>query len=325
MIIVKTPVRISFFGGGTDVVQWFKENGGSVLSTTIDQFCYVTYKDHTHFNGWAIKAVYSKIEKVNSVSALAHPLIRETLKYNNIENAEIVYDADLPASSGLGTSSSFAVGLQHAILASQDVEIYPKQLADSAIEIERNILNEAGGIQDQIAAAFGGLNQITFGKSLADYQVAPINIANEHIEKLFASMILCKVGGARFSYKTSFASNFDAKLHGEPLTFIHELVNKGKLLLINGQLQEFGELLGVSWMHKKSLGGVTTDLVDDMYQYGLELGAWGGKLLGAGQSGFLLFLLPPSERQEFREAMANKGVRCIIPRYYPYGSTIINR
>lgn len=325
MFIVKAPVRISFFGGGTDVEDWFVENGGTVLSTSINQYCYVLYKPNILFKDYNFRAVYSKIEMVDEVDNLDHPLIRAVLKHYNCKSAEVVYDADTPASSGLGTSSAFAVGLIAAILASRGHKIEQKLIADTAIHIEREVLREAGGWQDQIAAAYGGLNEITFKKVEKNYYVQKLIDDQQVIDKFFSTLILCKVGGSRYGFTTSFANNFNIKRHGRSLDLISKATMEGKKALLEHNWKEFGSLLHEAWQYKKSLGGVTNTKIDDMYTFGLENGAWGGKLLGAGMAGFMMFMVPTFAKEKFIKRLDEFDIKYIEPGYESAGVQILNR
>lgn len=325
MIIAKTPVRVSFFGGGTDVEDWFCKYGGAVLSTTINKYCYVGYKNVLISDDYNYRAVYSRVEQVKRLDELSHPLIREIIRHFDIPRAEIVYDADLPASSGLGTSSSFAVGLISAINASKKEKWERVDIANLAIHIEREVLNEAGGLQDQIAAAYGGLNYISFNNSKNKYSVESLSMNLPMIYRLFDTMVLCRVGAARYSFETSFANNFNIDKHKDPLEFLFELATTGKDLLLNNEIAEFGKLLNIAWQHKKSLGGVTNNVIDECYDYGLSNGAWGGKLLGAGKSGFILFMMPHDIKNQFIKKMNEQKIVCIEPKFSDSGVKIINR
>lgn len=324
MFIVKAPVRISFFGGGTDVEDWFEENGGTVLSTSINQYCYVTYKPNILFKDYNFRAVYSQIDVANELDNLEHPLIRAILKHYHCESAEVVYDADIPASSGLGTSSAFAVGLITAIEASRGHEIEPKMIADTAIHIERKVLREAGGWQDQIAAAHGGLNEITFKKGEKNYQVKKLISNQQVIDTFFSKLILCKVGGTRYGFKTSFANNFNMKRHGAPLNLISKATMEGRKALLEHNWKEFGSLLHETWQYKKSLGGVTNTKIDNMYSLGIEYGAWGGKLLGAGMAGFIMFMMPNSAKDKFIKKLDECDIKYLEPSYESSGVQILN-
>ena len=213
MVITKTPFRMSFFGGGTDMKEFYEKFGGSILSTTFDKYCYVTVRNLPRFFKYANELVYSRIERVNDIDEIEHPLIRNCMKYMNLENLRLTYDADLPARSGLGTSSSFAVGILQNFHAMKGEMADKKKLADEAIYVERVLCQEAGGIQDQIAASFGGLNHISIHQD-GSYVVAPVIISNERKAALNDNLMLFFTGFSHFSAKVQTeVSNFAGAEH----------------------------------------------------------------------------------------------------------------
>lgn len=307
MIITQTPFRMSFFGGGTDMEEFFNENGGAVLSTTFDKYCYVTVRHLPRFFEYSTELSYSKIERVTNLDDIQHPAIRNAMKMLNMHELRLTYEADLPARSGLGTSSSFAVGMLNAFYALKGKYADKKKLADGAIYLERVLCNEAGGWQDQIAASFGGLNRINFNSN--GYEVLPIIINPERKKQLNNNLMMFFTGFTRFSsdvQKTNSSTNPEKKK--KMLKEMYSLVDKAEQILEdkNINLDEFGRLLDYTWKLKRSTGkAVSTSDIDAYYQRGIEAGALGGKLLGAGGGGFLLFYVTPENQARVKQAMSN--------------------
>lgn len=303
MIITKTPFRMSFFGGGTDFEDFFKEYRGAVLSTTFDKYCYVNVRHLPNFFDFSSELVYSKHERVTSVDDIEHPAIRNAMKMLDVQRIRLAYEADLPARSGLGTSSSFAVGMLNAFYAFKGKFVDNKKLADDAIYLERVLCNEVGGWQDQIAAAYGGFNRINF--SADGYEVCPVAISSERKKQLNNNLMMFFTGFTRLSadiQKINQPFNKTAQLK-EMLSLVDEAE---KILVDNNQnLDDFGRLLDTTWQLKRQTGcSVTTDNIDYLYQKGLSAGALGGKLLGAGGGGYLLFYVQPEYQKNLREAMS---------------------
>jgi D-glycero-alpha-D-manno-heptose-7-phosphate kinase len=304
MIITKTPFRMSFFGGGTDLESYFKENEGAVISTTFDKYCYVNVRHLPRFFDYSTELSYSKMERVTNVDDIAHPAIRNAMKMLDMHEIRLTYEADLPARSGLGTSSSFAVGMLNAFYALKGKYADKKKLADEAIYLERVLCNEAGGWQDQIAAAYGGFNRINFNAN--GYEVLPIIISPDRKEELNSNLMMFFTGFTRFSsdiQKANAASAADKNLY---LKKMYSLVDEAEKILTDKDisLDKFGELLDVTWKLKKQTGGsVSTSSIDDLYNKGMQAGALGGKLLGAGGGGFLIFYVPKQKQEAVREAM----------------------
>lgn len=303
MIITRTPFRMSFFGGGTDLASFYEEYGGSVLSTTFDKYCYVNVRHLPPFFEYRTHLTYSQQETVNTVDEIRHPLIREAMRFLDIRQIRLIYDADLPARTGLGTSSSFAVGMLNAFYALKGKQIDKKRLADDAIYIERGMCKEAGGIQDQIAAAFGGLNRIDMDRY--GYTVKPIVISNQRKCELNDSLMLFFTGFTRFSadVQKDTSQNMPDKI--KQLSRMKDMVNEAENILISkGSLAEFGRLLHEAWQLKRGLSaGISTDTIDEVYQKAMQAGALGGKLLGAGGGGFLLFYVEPERQNAVRKAL----------------------
>lgn len=305
MIITKTPFRMSFFGGGTDMEDYFKENGGAVLSTTFDKYCYVNIRHLPRFFDWSNEFSYSKTERVTDVNNIQHPAIREAMKMLDMQEIRLTYEADLPARSGLGTSSSFAVGMLNAFYALKGKYADKKKLADEAIYLERVLCNEVGGWQDQIAASFGGFNRINFNAS--NYEVLPVIISPDRKRQLNNNLMMFFTGFTRFSsdvQKANSATGAEDKT--ARLKKMYELVDKAEAVLTNKDrdLDEFGRLLDTTWRLKRGTGGaVSTGSIDELYEKGLAAGALGGKLLGAGGGGFLVFYVNPEKQEAVRVAM----------------------
>ena len=308
MIITKTPFRMSFFGGGTDDPAFFREHGGAVISTTFDKYCYVNVRHLPPFFDYTTELSYAKMERVKEVSEIEHPAIREAMKALDMHDIRLTYEADLPARTGLGTSSSFAVGMLSAFYALKGKYADKKRLSTEAIHLERVLCKEAGGWQDQIAAAYGGLNRINFrGDS---FDVHPIIISPERKRQLNKNLMLYFTGFTRFSSEIQRCSKcMEDKV--DQLKKMLLLVDEAEKVLEErtSDLDDFGRLLHESWMLKKKTGDkVSSDGIDRLYQKAMAAGALGGKLLGAGGGGFLLFYVP-EERQEAVSKAMNRLMR----------------
>ena len=305
MIITKTPFRMSFFGGGTDMEEYFRENGGAVLSTTFDKYCYVNVRHLPRFFDYSTELSYSKTERVTDVNDIQHPAIRNAMKMLDMHELRLTYEADLPARSGLGTSSSFAVGMLNAFYALKGKYADKKKLADEAIYLERVLCDEAGGWQDQIAASFGGFNRINFNAD--GYEVHPVIISPERKRQLNNNLMMFFTGFTRFSSdvqkKNKVGENEDKKAR---LKKMYELVDEAEAILTDKHrdLDDFGRLLDTTWRLKKGTGSaVSTGSIDELYEKGMRVGALGGKLLGAGGGGFLVFYVQPEKQDSVRAAM----------------------
>lgn len=297
---------MSFFGGGTDMEDFFTENGGAVISTTFDKYCYVNVRHLPRFFDYSTELSYSKTERVTDISDIEHPAIREAMKMLDMHEIRLTYEADLPARSGLGTSSSFAVGMLNAFYALKGKYASKKKLADEAIYLERVLCAEAGGWQDQIAAAFGGFNRIDFGPS--GYEVRPIIISPERKNMLNENLLMFFTGFTRFSsdvQKANAASKADKTAQ---LKQMLALVDEAEAVLVDKQrdLDDFGRLLDKTWRLKRQTGAaVSTGSIDGLYEKGIQAGALGGKLLGAGGGGFLVFYVQPEKQKAVKEAMSD--------------------
>lgn len=307
MIITKTPFRMSFFGGGTDMEDYFKENGGAVLSTTFDKYCYVNVRHLPRFFDYSTELSYSKTERVNDVESIQHPAIRNAMKMLDMHEIRLTYEADLPARSGLGTSSSFAVGMLNAFYALKGRYADKKRLADDAIYLERVLCNEAGGWQDQIAASYGGFNRINFNED--GYEVLPVIISPERKKQLNENLMMFFTGFTRFSsdvQKANYSSS--PKDKNTMLREMYKLVDDAEKVLTekSADLDDFGRLLDHTWKLKRQTGSaVSTNSIDGLYERGIEAGALGGKLLGAGGGGFLVFYVQPEYQENVRKKMSD--------------------
>lgn len=307
MVITKTPFRMSFFGGGTDMEDYFKENGGSVLSTTFDKYCYVNVRHLPRFFNYSTELSYSKIERVTDVNDISHPAIREAMKMLDMHEIRLTYEADLPARSGLGTSSSFAVGMLNAFYALKGRYASKKKLADEAIYLERILCKEVGGWQDQIAASYGGFNRINFG--LDGYEVLPIIVLPERKKQLNNNLMMFFTGFTRFSSDVQKA-NAECKPIDKKIMLkeMHNLVDEAETVLTDKarDLDDFGRLLDITWNLKRQTGGfVSTKGIDELYTRAMKAGALGGKLLGAGGGGFLIFYVQPEKQERVKSAMSD--------------------
>lgn len=306
MIITKTPFRMSFFGGGTDLPEYFNSNRGAVLSSTFDKYVYVTVRHLPRFFDYSTEILYSKTERVRDVDEIQHPMVRNAMKMLDMRELHISYDADLPARTGLGTSSTFAVGLLNAFHCLKGRYASKSQLADEAIRLERELCNEAGGWQDQIAAAFGGLNRIDFRNDA--YEVTPVIISPERKRRLNDSLLLFFTGFTRFSAEIQQTTKALIKDRTNQLEAMLRLVDEAQNVLESKErdLDDFGRLLDETWRLKRQTGSqISSDSIDCLYEKGIQAGALGGKLLGAGGGGFLLFYVQPERREQVKAAFSD--------------------
>ena len=304
MIITKTPFRMSFFGGGTDMESFFNKHGGAVLSTTFDKYCYVNVRHLPRFFDYSTELAYSRTERVTDIDSIQHPAIRNAMKMLDMHEIRLTYEADLPARSGLGTSSSFAVGMLNAFYALKGKYADKKKLADEAIYLERVLCQEAGGWQDQIAASYGGFNRINFKDD--GYEVLPVIISPERKKQLNQNLLMFFTGFTRFSSEIQKANAQSKADKTEQLKEMLSLVDDAESVLTDkyADLDEFGRLLDHTWRLKRQTGSaVSTNSIDELYEKGIAAGALGGKLLGAGGGGFLVFYVQPDRQDSVRWAM----------------------
>lgn len=323
MIISQTPFRISFFGGGTDYPTWYEKNGGAVISATINKYSYITcrylppYFDHKN------RVVWSKIELVKEAHEIEHPSVRETLKFLNInDGVEIQIHNDVPARSGLGASSSFTVGLLNALHALKGKMVNKEQLALNAIHIEQNVLKENVGSQDQVAAAFGGFNKIEFGGA-KKINVRPITLTSNKLGLLEDNMMMFFTGLSRNASEVAAEQIKNIPHKEAELKTMRSYVEEAERLLAKDSfITDFGRLLHENWLLKKGLSSkITNSDIDEIYNTGKGAGAYGGKLLGAGGGGFIIFLIAPERQKALREKL-NKLI-CVPVKFENSGSRII--
>lgn len=306
MIITRTPFRISFFGGGTDYPTWSALHGGEVLSTTIDKYCYITCRHLPPFFDYKHRIVYSAIENVRHWDEIKHPAVRGVLGWANCNKGlEIHHDGDLPARSGLGSSSSFTVGLVHALAALKGNMVSKDQLARDAIHIEQNVIGESVGSQDQVAAAYGGFNRIEFLRN-GSFHVSPVIVKKKRLNELQKHLMLCFTGFSRIAAEVAQSKIANLKSRATELHRMREMVDEAVRILHACQrpIDEFGDLLHQAWLTKKQLSDkVSTSEIDAIYETAREAGAIGGKILGAGGGGFLLLFVKPENQPKVREAL----------------------
>lgn len=308
MIITQAPLRVSFFGGGTDFPGHFLEHGGAVLATAINRCAYVTVQPFNHgFFDHRLRIAYRRVEAVSDAAAIEHPAIRACLQKLGIdEGVELHHMADLPARTGLGSSSTFVVAMLQALHAYAGRYRSPEDLAREAIEIERVILNEAGGYQDQIIAAVGGTSLIEFNRD-GGFTVSPLALAPSRVADLERCLLLVYTGIERSSYTVQEQHVARLRRNKGSLCDMANLAREGAALLAGrGPIEDFGRLLHEGWMLKRDLSDVTLPEIDEAYDTGRRHGAWGGKLLGAGRGGFLLLAADPERHADIRAALPGR-------------------
>lgn len=303
MIITRTPFRISFFGGGTDYPAWYQEHGGEVLATTIDKYCYITCRYLPPFFEHKHRIVYSVIENVMQVEQIQHPAVRAILGWTGSDKGlEIHHDGDLPARSGLGSSSSFTVGLVHALAALEGKYASKEYLGRTAIHIEQDLIGENVGSQDQVSAAFGGFNRIEFRRN-GSFEVSPVILRNERLRELQSHLMLCFTGFSRIASEIARSQIDNFRNREAELKRMQAMVEEAIQILYatDTPIDEFGKLLHDSWLYKRGLSDkVSTPEIDAMYEAAISAGAIGGKILGAGGGGFLLLFCKPELQANVR-------------------------
>ena len=310
MIVTKTPYRISLFGGGTDYPIWFRENGGSVLSMTIDKYLYISCRYLPQFFEHNYRFTYSEIEQVNEINSIKHPAIRGVLnwmKWEDNKGIEMHYDGDLPSRSGVGSSSSFTVGLINALLALQGIRSDKYKLAQDAIFVEQEVIKENVGSQDQVAVSYGGLNNISFfGEN--NFTVNPMILPPERYKEIESHALLVFTGLSRYASEIASSQIKNIKNNFNQLTQIKEIVSEATDILNNKNksMGEIGSLLHETWKLKKSLAKeVTTPTIDSIYNKARSVGAIGGKILGAGGGGFILLWAPPEHHKKIKKELSS--------------------
>lgn len=324
MIISRAPVRISFFGGGTDYPEYFRENGGAVLATAIDKYSYVTASPFlSHLFDYSIRVSYRQVELVKCVSEIQHNVYRECLKHCGLEkDMELHNLADLPAFTGLGSSSAFTVSLLHALHSFKGEFLRPLELAYETIHVERNLLKDNVGCQDQVLAAFGGFNLVEF-RTETDIAVQRVPLPPARMAELERHLFIVFTGIRRKASEVVAKQLKRVGQNGPVLRTMRQMVYDGYEILTNERpWQQFGELLHQAWLAKRGLDDcISGGEIDDMYERGLKAGAWGGKLLGAGGGGFLLLFAPPERHEKLRAAFPNHQLLSV--RINAPGSQII--
>jgi len=325
MIITRTPFRISFFGGGTDYPAFYKEHGGAVLSTSINKYCYITCRYLPPFFDHKFRIRYTKREETQTIDEIVHPSVRECLKYMEIERGvEIVHTSDIPAMSGIGSSSSFTVGLLNALYALKGEVVTKRRLAFDAIHVEQNMIGEPVGSQDQIAAAFGGVNRIEFGEGKDDIFVQPIPINGEKLEYFQNSLLFYFTRFTRYASEVAKEQIEKTPQKIKELNLMKEMVDEA-INILSGHVErfhEFGKLLHESWMLKRNLTRlISNGNIDDIYQAAINAGAIGGKLCGAGGGGFILLFVPPENQDKVRDKL--KDLLLVPIRFENLGSHLV--
>ncbi|MFO0799948.1 MAG: hypothetical protein U0804_20955 [Gemmataceae bacterium] len=308
MIICRTPYRVSFFGGGTDYPGWYRRHGGAVLASTIDKYCYLTCRRLPPFFDHRIRVVYRKIETCRTLDEVSHPTVRETMRYLGIDRGvELHHDGDLPARSGMGSSSAFTVSLLNALHALKGELATKAQLAREAIHIEQDVLGETVGSQDQVLAAHGGLRHVRFHPE-GEIEVSPVVLPPGRLAELKSYLLLVYTGIARTAADVarSYVPSLDAKRR--QLRLMKDFVDEALGVLTGGvNLVPIGELLHEAWLAKRSLSPIVSNPeVDDLYERARSAGAIGGKLTGAGGGGFLLLFAPPERHAEILAALDDR-------------------
>lgn len=323
MIISRTPFRMSFFGGGTDYPLWYKENGGGVLAATINKYCYITCRYLPPFFKHKSRIVYSQIEDVKNISNIKHPSVRACLRYMKIKKGvEVHHDGDLPARSGLGSSSSFTVGLLHALYALKGIIPTKRQLALEAIYLEQEIMKENVGSQDQALAAFGGFNLIHFGGK-NHIEVKPVALSRERLKLFGDHLMLFFTGFSRIASEIVEEQIKRTPFMKKELGTMHQMVGRALEILNSGtDITEFGRLLGENWKIKRSLSSkISTSFIDEAYSAACRAGALGGKILGAGGGGFMVIFAGKKDQPKIREKL--KKLLYVPFQFESLGSQII--
>ena len=322
MIITRTPFRMSFFGGGTDYPGWFKEHEGAVLATTFNKYCYITLRYLPPFFDHKSRIIYSKMEHINEIDEIDHPAVRECLRYFKInKGVEIHHDGDLPARTGLGSSSAFTVGLIHSLHALQGVMPTKEQLAKEAIHVEQDMIKENVGCQDQMLAAYGGFKFIEFGGN-NHFQVKQMTLPEKRLENLQSHLMLYFTGFSRTASEIAKHQVENIPKKQKELQDMYQLCLEAKEVLNGDDIVKFGHLMHESWMIKKHLSDkISTEKIDAVYDAAKKAGAIGGKLLGAGGGGFLLLFVAPEKQAQVREKL--KDFLLVPFKFESLGSQVV--
>ncbi len=327
MIITRTPFRISLFGGGTDYPGWFREHGGAVIATSIDKYCYLTVRHLPPFFEHRHRIVWSKVELARELDEIHHPAVRAILMemngHDETHGYEIHHDGDLPARAGLGSSSAFAVGLLHAMHALQGRMVSKQQLAEEAIRIEQEVLSENVGCQDQVTTAHGGFNRIDF-RCDGTIDINPVILPSDRLKRLQNAMLLVFTGLSRYASEIAGKQIDNFKVHANELTTMRDMVDEATQIVSGADdpIAALGKLMHESWKLKRALAnGITTNRIDEIYDAAREAGAYGGKLLGAGGGGFMIFVVPDEKRAAVKERL--KSLVNVRFRFETGGSKVL--
>jgi len=324
VIITRTPFRISFFGGGADYPAYYREHGGAVLNTTINKYCHIICRRLPPFFGYRFLIRYSKNEVLNEIEQIQHPSVRECLKFAGVqESIEVVHTGDLPAMSGIGSSSAFTVGLLQALYALQGKIVTKRKLAFDAIHVEQDLIGENVGSQDQVAAAFGGFNKTEFGGS-EDIFVQPVTVGQEKLRALQEHLLFCFTGLSRIASETAADQIRNIPRNLTQLRAMRGMVDEAIAILNadEGSLHDFGKLLHEAWRLKRELSSqISNSRIDQLYETARRAGALGGKICGAGGGGFMVLFVPKHSRDKVREAL--KGLLFVPFRFENIGAHIL--
>jgi D-glycero-alpha-D-manno-heptose-7-phosphate kinase len=324
MIISRTPTRVSFFGGGTDYPEWYRDNSGAVISASINKYNYITVRELPPYFNFKHRIRYYEHEEVNDISEIKHPSVRECAKFLSVDTGlEVVHNGDIPSRSGIGSSSSFTVGMLNAIYAMQHRMPTKQELAENAIHVEQNLIGENVGSQDQVAVSFGGFNYIKFNKNLG-FEVEPIIISESRLLNLQSHLMLCFTGFSRTASEIAKNQISSLRSNSNILSQMSQITNDALTVLLNENtdIRQFGELLNFQWALKKQLDkSVSNFQIDEIYDKSLSHGAIGGKLLGAGAGGFMLLFAEPDKHSEIKNALFDK---LFVPFKFEFsGSSVI--
>tara|TARA_B100000989_G_scaffold120958_1_gene89250 strand:+ start:3747 stop:4736 length:990 start_codon:yes stop_codon:yes gene_type:complete len=324
LIISQTPFRISFFGGGTDFPAWYLKNGGAVLSSTIDKYVYISARVLPPFFSMKHRIVWSKVENVKSYKNIEHPVIRAGLKHLGVEDKfglDLHYQSDLPARTGMGSSSAFTVGFINSIMTLNKKKLSSKKLAEEAINIEQKILKETVGCQDQYACAYGGFNQFEFCES-GKINVTPIRVSKRKIKLLESNLLLIYLGVERFGSDIAKKVVSSLEKKRKNLDNMRKMVYKGITILTrNESIEDFGDLLNEAWINKKALNPIISNSkIDYVYDLSMKNGALGGKLLGAGKTGFMILFVPKEKKEKLKAVLKDF---LIVPFRFSFGGSQI--
>jgi D-glycero-alpha-D-manno-heptose-7-phosphate kinase len=325
-VISRTPFRVSFFGGGTDHPAWFRDHGGAVLSMAIDKYCYVGSGFLPSFFNARHRIVWSHIEAVHSVNEILHPTVKGGLKamgFDDSQGIEIFHHGDLPTRSGIGSSSAFAVGLIKVLSAMRGVELDARALTEKAIELEQNTLQENVGCHDQVAGAYGGLNFIEFRRN-GSFDVTPLKLKEAKRDEFEKWLMLFYTGSNRVGFELAKRVIRNLDENAPKMIQLHNMAAQSVEFLQTGKIEDFGRLLHEDWMLRRGLAdGISTALIDRAYEDARRAGALGGKLLGVGGAGFMVFVVPPGHQPTVRESLA--GLTFVPIRIALGGSSVIYR